>query len=223
MSATTFNLDKQQVASATDFVLTIEPYPDNSPLPSGIAILAGSFSNNDASLKINHPKALNTDFASSTGKYLLTTPTTTTKADELSGIWFIDNTSGTPMPGLNLPALPAGWKYEGWVVMNNQPLTTGKFSSGTGADMEAPYSGTEAAGPPFPGEDLIKNAPTGFTFPTSLAGSKAVITIEPSPDNSPKPFFLKSLTADIPANASPMMSYSMMVNTNFPAGTAMKK
>ena len=29
--------------------------------------------------------------------------------DEVSGIWFLSLASGSPMQGLNLPTLPAGW------------------------------------------------------------------------------------------------------------------
>jgi hypothetical protein len=103
-------------------------------------------------------------------------------------------------------------------VINGKPVTTGKFSTPTGADDAAPFSGP-LMGPPFPGEDFIQNAPAGLTFPTNLAGGMSVITIEPMPDNSPEPFFLKPLSGNIPANATDHQSYTMDRNTSYPTGT----
>lgn len=73
------------------------------------------------------------------------------------------------------------------------------------------------AGPPFPGEDYLINAPTGFMFPLDLAGGKAVISIEP--DNSPNPFLLKPLVGDIPVGTTDHLTYNMRQNLNFPTGT----
>lgn len=217
-SQTRFAVNQQQLHNATAFVLTIEPYPDPSPAPSGVSILAGNFSNGNASLTINHERALHTDFASATGKYILATPTTATMDDERSGLWFIDMTSGTPAAGLNLPTLPSGWQYEGWAVINGKPVTTGKFSMPTGADAAAPFSGP-LQGPPFPGEDFIQNAPTGLTFPTNLAGGMSVITVEPMPDNSPEPFMLRPLSGNIPTDATDHQTYTMNRGTSYPTGT----
>lgn len=218
-SRTQFSVDRQQLQNASAFVLTIEPFPDHSPAPSGVSIIAGNFSNNSASLSINHERALNTNFSSATGKYILATPTTATMDDERSGLWFIDLTNGTPTAGLNLPALPNSWKYEGWAVINNKPVTTGKFSSPNGADEAAPFSGP-LPGPPFPGEDFIRNTPAELTFPTNLAGSMSVVTVEPVPDNSPEPFFLKPVSGNIPTEAIDHQTYTMNRNTNYPTGTA---
>ena len=109
---------------ATVFVLTIEPYPDNSPAPSDQHLLAGNFGGTTANLTIDHPAALNTNFSSASGNFILATPTTATMADELSGVWFIDISGGGPAAGLQLPTLPAGWRYEGWAVINGMPVTT---------------------------------------------------------------------------------------------------
>jgi hypothetical protein len=88
------------------------------------------------------------------------------------------------------------------------------------ADDAAPYSGP-SAGPAFPGEDFLFNAPAGLTFPTDLAGGTGVISIEPDPDNSTAPFTLKPLVGDIPANAVDHTPYDMTNNAaSFPTGTA---
>ena len=119
------------------------------------------------------------------GKYIIAAPTGTgATEEEFSGIWFLDNSSGSAVAGLDLPELTAGWKYEGWVVIDGTPLTTGTFTGcRCAADEGAPFSGTNP-GPSYPGEDFLVNAPSGLTFPTDLRGKTVVISIEPVPDNS---------------------------------------
>jgi hypothetical protein len=218
LSQKNFSLDKNQLELASTFVLTIEPKIDNDPSPSKVHILAGDFSGNTGQLSISHGAALANNFENSAGKYILATPTDGTDTNENSGIWFLDLSSGSPAVGLNLPTLPEGWKYEGWVVTSGQPVTSGKFTSVSGIDDFNGFSST-MAGPPFPGEDYLMNAPAGLTFPVNLAGGKAVISIEPDPDNSPNPFLLKPLVADIPANAIDHTTYSLGKNLSFPIGT----
>lgn len=219
LSQTDFEVDATNLANASTFVLTIEPNPDSDPNPSAIHILAGDFSGNTSSVTATHPAALGADFTSSTGTYILATPTNGAMTDENSGIWFLNFSSGSPTQGLFLPTLPAGWKYEGWTVINGIPVTTGTFTSTTVIDDADPYS-SKLPGPPFPGEDFLINAPSGLIFPTDIAGGTAVISIEPVPDNSPNPFTLKPLVGDIPMNATDHFNYNMTTNlSSFPAGT----
>jgi hypothetical protein len=118
--------------------------------------------------------------------------------------------------------LPAGWKYEGWTVIDGQPVTTGTFTAVDEMDEAAPFSGVDP-GPPFPGEDFLMNAPSGLTFPTDIRGGTAVISIEPDPDNSPAPFVLKPLVGSIAADAMDHFTYDLSQNLgSFPSGTAMK-
>ena len=71
-----------------------------------------------------------------------------------------------------LPALPAGWIYEGWVVGPEGPVSTGRFTQVMGADSDAggPTAGPRST-PPFPGQDFIMP-------PVSLIGYQAVVSIE---------------------------------------------
>ncbi len=221
LSQTSFSLNSSQLNNAVKFVLTIEPVPDPSPNPSGVKILAGAFSGNTANLTIGDSSAIANDFTSSTGNYVLATPTNGQNTNELSGVWFLV-LNGGPQQGLDLPLLPPQWEYEGWVVMPGlMPLTTGKFEDPAAADKGAPFSGT-MPGPPFPGEDLLMNAPPGYTFPTNLQGATFVITIEPVPDNSTSPFFLKPLRATAPPDAMDHTNYPMenIAAMNNPTGTA---
>jgi len=218
MSKTSFSINSDALAGATAFILTIEPNPDPSPEPSSTHIIAGDFSGNSANLSIAHSAALGTDFTSAMGTYILATPTNGSESNENSGIWFLDLSSGAPAVGLELPVLPSGWRYEGWTVINGTPVTTGTFLSSTGFDAADPYSSTQA-GPPFPGEDFLVNAPSGLTFPTNIAGGTAVISVEPYPDNSQLPFTLKPLVGTIPSDATDHTNYDMMLNASFPTGT----
>jgi len=219
LSKTEFDIDATDLSTATAFILTIEPNPDPDPNPSAVHILAGDFSGNSSNVTVNHSAALGSDFMSSTGVYILATPTDGAMTNENSGIWFLDLTSGSPSQGLFLPILPSGWKYEGWTVINGTPVSTGTFIDATVIDDADPYSNT-MPGPPFPGEDFLVNAPTGLTFPTDIAGGVAVISIEPSPDNSANPFTLKPLVGDIPMNAVDHATYMMNANlSSFPTGT----
>ena len=222
LSKSSFDVNLNDLNNSPAFILSIEPNPDPSTDPSDNKILAGDFSGNTAALSINHSVALGTDFSSASGKYIIATPTDGEMNNELSGVWFL-TLPAPPGAGLNLPALPSGWEYEGWVVVPGAsgPLSTGKFTSVTGSDMSAPYSGS-MPGPPFPGEDLLTNAPSGFTFPTNLQNGTVVISVEPKPDNSAAPFVLKPLVGGVPSDAMDHVNYDLTNQSisNNPMGTA---
>ena len=221
LSSKSFSLNADDLDKASAYVLTIEPSPDNDPGPSSVHILAGDFSGSSASLSVSHGSAIGTDFSQSTGKYILATPTDGgNMTDEKSGVWWLDPMAG-PGPGLDLPALPSGWEYEGWAVIDGTPLSTGKFTTASGSDDAAPFSGS-AAGPPFPGEDFLMNAPMGLSFPTDLSGKTVVISVEPKPDNSTAPFVLKPLVGNVPATTMDHTVYTMDNNASAtnPTGTA---
>ena len=213
----TFEVDANTLEAATMFVLSIEPVPDSDPAPAASKILAGSFDGNSATLSTS---TVGSNFENSAGKYIIAAPTGTgATEEEFSGIWFLDNSSGEALAGLDLPTLESGWKYEGWVVIDGNPVTTGTFTSTNAADESAPYSGTNG-GPAFPGEDFLVNAPSGLTFPTDLRSQTVVISIEPSPDNSANPFLLKPLAGAIPASLSGNpYSIDNNVSASFPTGS----
>ena len=134
LSKTNFNLDISALEAASTFVLTIEPAVGDDPAPSNVHILAGNFLGNSGQLSIEHGAALANNFSTVNGKYILATPTNGSNTDENSGVWFLDLASGAPAIGLSLPILPTGWKYEGWVVTDGIPVTSGKFSSASTFD-----------------------------------------------------------------------------------------
>lgn len=216
LSASTFEVASSDLEAATMFVLSIEPVPDADAAPAATKILAGAFSGSSASLSTS---TVGSNFEGSTGSYIVAAPTGTgAMEEEFSGIWFLDNSSGSAVAGLDLPTLEAGWKYEGWVVIDGTPVTTGTFTDVAAADESAPFSGTNG-GPSYPGEDFLNNAPSGLTFPTDLRGKTAVISIEPDPDNSAAPFTLKPLAGMIPATLTGVHSIDNNVSGSFPTGS----
>ena len=206
MSHNSFALESADIASATAYVLTIEPQNDTDPAHTKTHLLAGDFdaARTLATLSVGHSAALGSDFTNAAAKFFLATPTNPGTDDQ--GIWWIDPSSGSMQAGLSLPTLPAGWVYEGWVVVDGKPSTTGRFTSVTGADSDGagPTKGAGAA-PPFPGQDFINPA-------KKLPGGMAVISIEPEPDNSAAPFLLKPLLTNPIRNATGTSNLQTMVN-----------
>jgi DNA-binding beta-propeller fold protein YncE len=177
------------LSQASAYVLTIEPRVGDDPAPSDVHLLAGALSAGKAALTVSHPAAIGVDPRSASGSFILQTPTTAAQGDYRQGIWYLNPAAGSP--SLRLPMLPSGWIYEGWVVGAGGPVSTGRFRTATGADSDGagPTAGPSPA-PAFPGQDFI-------TPPVDLVGQLAVITVEPVPDNSSAPFFLKPLAATI--------------------------
>lgn len=228
VSTGTFTIDENGTPSQTTFaftarrsqigpfVLTIEPSPDPDPAPSATHVLAGNFNGRTAHLTAAHPAALGNDFSSAAGSFILAVPSDSSGSTPYThGIWFLDPAAG-PGPSLNLPTLPAGWAYEGWVVGPGGPISTGIFTDVAAADSDG---GGPAAGPdptpPFPGQDFVNP-------PTDLTGYAAVISIEPSPDNSPAPFTFKPLVdSTIEDLGAPGLSQALANNADtLAAGTA---
>ncbi len=206
-SETSFTAMVQNSAAVSAYVLTIEPEPDADPGPSMTHLLGGDFSNAQANLTVGHGAALGDDFSSAAGSYILAAPSSSGSdgATYKNGIWWLDPSG--PTAALDLPTLPAGWAYEGWVAGNSGPVSTGVFTDPAAADSDG---GGPAAGPnptpPFPGQDFINPAKD------LTAGYAAVISVEPSPDNSPDPFTLKPLLDGMIDDAGEGVLQSMMNN-----------
>jgi len=216
-SQTSFKVSQAAVDLATAFILTIEPAVNDDPQPSDQHLIAGNFdAARSAALATNHAAALATDFSGAAGSFILATPTSAATSDDDQGIWFLKMVNGAPQVGLTLPTLPKSWVYEGWVVVNGKPVSTGRFTDPAKADRDGngPAAGP-LGGPPFPGSDFINPA-------LKLPGGAAVISVEPEPDNSPAPFLLKPLintaipNAVGPTNSHPLTNRGAAV---LPTGT----
>jgi len=224
LSRTNFTIDVATAQAATKFILTIEPTPDPDPAPSDQKLIAGDFNGSTANATTDVAPALG-DFSSVAGTFFLRTPTdempgSANNGNDQYGVWY-----GTPgMPpaaSLVLPTLPAGWVYEGWVIGDSGPLSTGTFTAVNTMDNNAGmgFNGTAQAGPPIPGEDFFNNAPTGETFPLDIRGRNVVISVEPVPDNSPAPFLLKPLLGTA-GNATAPSTHNFNQNLGtLPTGT----
>ena len=220
LSESDFGVDTEVADATTAFVLTIEPAQGDDPDPSATHLVAGDFADGEAALTIDHGAALGTDFSTAEGDYILATPSSDASDDDRQGIWWLVP-GAPPSAGLSLPTLPAGWAYEGWVVGDEGPVSTGRFTDpaaedSTGAGPSAGDDGCSVGGscPPFPGDDFIDPA-------VNLVGHTAVISVEPDPDDSSAPFALKPLThsiADITAPDTQEMDNT--AGPDQPTGTA---
>ena len=213
----TFSVNATQLENATRFVLSIEPANDPDPAPADTKLLVGDFSGNSASVN----SEIVGDFSNASGAFFLRSPTDetgTNNGNDHYGVWF--GTPGMPpVPNFNLPVLPAGWAYEGWVIGESGPITTGTFTAFDARDSFDDFSETSQPGPPVPGEDFFINAPTGETFPLDVRGRTVVISVEPVPDNSPAPFAIKPLVGTAGQETAPATHNFGQNLGSLPSGT----
>lgn len=207
------------LSQAISFEITIEPQGDTDNLTSGIVLLSGPLMANSS--RLSFP----IDFTQANGTYILATPSNGGETNENSGIWFLQLPE-PPTVGLNLPNLTSGWVYEGWVIHDDIPITTGRFTDPNGADNFDGYSASTDY-PPFPGEDFLQNPPAGVTFPIDLGDgtSRAVISVEPDINGvdptGVAPFSVRPLVGNIPLDAMDHVNYDMGLNLeSLPSGLA---
>ena len=152
-----FEVSEAVARAASTFVLTIEPRHNDDPAPAATHILAGDFDNFVVRFGVGHGAALGTSLQEAAGSYILGVPSAPGTSYR-QGIWFVDPAG--PGPSLQLPTLPDGWEYEGWIVTENGPISTGRFTRTRGEDSDgAGPSAGPVAGPPFPGQDFGSPGP----------------------------------------------------------------
>lgn len=159
---------------------------------------------------------VDTDFTDSSGQFSLATPTDNNAlVNERSGLWFGDVIKNESK--LVLPSLPQGWVYEGWAVIDDQPLTTGRFRNANQADRFSGFSDESAAPPDFPGEDFLQDPPVAvfpdLAFPVDLAGQQVMLSIEPDVNGrdliGEDPFPMTVLKRSIPSLAQAGVLYDL--------------
>lgn len=209
----------RNIESIESVQVSIESESDENKIPSGITVLQGNIQGGAGTL------IFPIDLESASGTYILATPTDGPDSNETSGIWFVDLSGEELAPSLTLPALSGGWKYEIWIKHNGAQVALGRFKFPDGTDTFSGFSGKEKA-PPFPGEDLLFNAPEGFIFPLdlSLGSSTILITIEPElgglDPTGDSPFTAQPLQALIPLGAEDHIHYPLTLHTEaLPSGT----
>ncbi len=197
LSQTVFNVSDSDADDASAFIISIEPFPDADPMPADSKLLAGDVNTGEAFMSVGHPDAIADDFTTSIGRFSLINPTGDKGSSFENGIWFVVSFPLPVIAGLNLPTLPTGWVYEGWVVDDTSgvPISTGIFSDENGPDSDGAGPAAGLGSPfLFPGQDFINPARNLSMNHT------AVISVEPVPDNSPDPFTLKPLLLPIADN-----------------------
>jgi hypothetical protein len=203
--------------------VSIEASYNPVSISSSTLVMGGEVSGGVAQMTTDFWFGVGLDLSQIQGRYVLITPTDGNAEDELSGLWFLDPFEGPSAPGLDVPTLLDGWDYEGWVEIEGQPVSTGKFFQPDVSDTWIRYSGPYAP-PEVPGEDFLRNAPSGLTFPTDLSGGKVYVTLEPWQqwdDDQNAPFFIRILEGDIPVGANPNTVYAMTsLVDQLPRGTA---
>ena len=230
---------------AAAILVTIEPGADPSPLPSNhrlmYGVVGGQASRREATLSQGGVALPEMRFAS--GGFTLITPTDDVNdpknntANNESGLWFYkpaDPRCGSEaLPActtLNVPELPTGWKYEGWIedtaVTPAKYYAMGKFRAPFGRDEDAASTltrGKGSLGPPFPGQDFVNATLDVPVLKLNSGRYRAFISVELDPDNNPDPFFLKPLSASLPAGITTApFSHDMDsgVAKTFPRGKA---
>lgn len=203
--------------------ISIEPVPDADPGPSSTIILAGELS--DGSTELALPFA--DDVAEYAGTYFLATPSDDDDTNETAGVWFINTESGEPAQGLQIPVAPEGWAYEGWILYNGTPYSTGQFTDPGAVDEFSDFTGPNDV-PPYPGEDFVMNLPDSITdLPVDLANgtSSVVLSLEPryngEDPTGPSPAQIKPLAAEVAEGAEDHTTFDLGLDlSSLPSGSA---
>ena len=121
--------------------------------------------------------------------------------------------------GLDLAELPDGWKYEGFVIVSSDTLSTGEFISPAAPDKSKQYSGPNQ-GYGFPGEDFLTNH---SSLPTDLRGKTVFIKLTPNyPVKGNMPYEVIVFQTTIPGDAQPQTNYEMEnMSDTWPTGELM--
>lgn len=195
----TFVVDSEMLESAAGFMVSVEPMMDTDAGQSDIVIMSGPFEGDTAMVTTNMQIG---DFSFASGTFFLRSPTDETamtgnNGNDQYGILFGDIDQGMPpVANFMLPELdPDRWIYEGWVMVDGTPISTGRFNA---FDMQDDFNGFSAmmsSGPNLPGEDFFNNPPMGIDFPLDVRNRMVVISVEPAVDDDPAPFVVKPLAA----------------------------
>jgi hypothetical protein len=193
----TLSVPEQQFRAAEAMVVSIETAGSSATQPSAQRVLAGEIQGSGADLSVADSRALGDPFTGVGAQYILETATTAAADDYQQGIYWcvpgdflgIDEPVVPDDPNLDttMPQLPPGWAYEGWVVVDDVPVSTGRFTSPLVPDSDGlgPAAGP-LPGMPFPGQEYIDP-------PLVITGGEVWLTVEPQPDYSPAPFPLRVL------------------------------
>ena len=212
---TDFSLD-----NVTAMYITIEPSGDTNDEPSETRLMGGLFIDNQASLKATDVEGIEDELVLAAGNYIVETPTNGLNTDEESGIWFINLTGGPQARGLRTVIPIRGWQYQAWAEFDGIPLNMGIITHHSRPDDSSIYSGP-LPGHNFPGEDFLTNAPSGLSFPLSVANARLLISLEPDPDPDPARSQFVLFEARVPETIAMGETYNLAnLVDRFPKGTS---
>ncbi|HMZ05075.1 MAG TPA: hypothetical protein PLH27_08130 [bacterium] len=154
----------RNINDAVSAAISIELENDIDPSVPNRIFMSGEFTDGIASLELSGEDALNLDLSDPaviSGKFVLGTPSDAINNNDDSGVWFVDAPFGQQQnPGLSLPVLPIGFKYEAWIATQSETvcISTGQFKRADSLDYngKGPNGGGELT-PNVPGEDLVFN------------------------------------------------------------------
>lgn len=203
----------ESLFNSVSIVITVEPSGNAGPQPGSAAILQGPFLDGVAQMSVPAPLLID----QSGGSYRVFTPTDGPDTNENSGVWAVDEDGEA---SLQLPPLNNVYSYEHYMIIDGQTVTMGRFVSPDAPDFINRFSGPLEP-PPFPGEDFLQNAPPGLVFPTDLSGTRLLVTLEPTLDDTIDPSQLVILEAVLPAGLQGGETIQLTNRTgDFPTGTA---
>ncbi len=214
---------KCNLTDAARILISVEPYPDGDPAPSGSFLLGGDVANGAASLSTSHSFAWGTTVVKDTVFYRFDSPSTSIDTDYFRGLWFYSvPTPGDTVSTLGLPEAPAGWTYQAWVQRSTDatPTSMGRFTDPLAADSDGagPAAGTDTTAvlPRFPGQDFlnpVKNISDGF--------HRIYLTLEPLNDfNLAGAFFRIYEDAKIITATQTELQAMPHLRANFPTSAA---
>lgn len=215
--------------TATSLFVTFEDESDLDATP-GLVLLAGAAVGNQASLTVaGDGMGLGlADFSAVAGSFHLATPTDNdgaTAPDDNFGVHFRLRGVSLDLFGqsLDLPALPAGWVYEGFVEdrASGRLYSTGRFRDPGGPDSSHALVPSAGDRPGFnlPGQDFVNDVmPAMYAAAQANSISSVFVTIETEPDDSPAPSFLRVLVAAVAPGTATATDLSMTLV--FPATAA---
>lgn len=162
--AAKLNKPDRNLNEAVSAAISIELENDPDPTTPNRIFMSGELTNGVASLELSGADALNLDLSDPlviSGEFVLGTPSDSIDNNDESGVWFVDAPFGQAQnPGLHLPMLPAGFKFEAWVATQSETvcISTGQFKRADSMDYNGKGpNGGGASTPNVPGEDLVFN------------------------------------------------------------------
>ncbi|HGY91527.1 MAG TPA: hypothetical protein ENK43_10175 [Planctomycetes bacterium] len=205
------------LTAATECFITFEEEGDPDPAPSARVMLEGVPSGGMVSLTTAGAVATGgrglADFSMITGKFQLDSPTNDASgvpADDQFGILYrlVSVGSDRDAASLELPDLPSGFCYEGWVEdrATGVVYSTGKFVDPGASDRNDGISQSRGMEPKkgFPGEDFLNAVPTQSLMavgPDEI--TQVFVTVEPEPDGAAGPSLFRILEVTVPPGQAP--------------------